>query len=877
MMRQYGELKRRYADCILFFRLGDFYEMFGEDAEVAAPILDLALTSRETGKGERIPMCGVPHHAADGYIARLVEHGFKVAVCEQLQDPKEAKGVVERDVIRVVTPGTATDEKSLDARENRYLVVLGGASASYGLAACDLSTGEFRCTQFDGERAWQRVLDELVRLQPPEVLVAPEIDDWALTEEVRAACPGSLVQVYAKEAFAAESIDRLRRHLQVSSLDGFGLADAPQAQRAAGALFQYLEETQRVQLKHITRLRRYRPDGRMLLDAATRRNLELTRSLRDGGRRGTLLSVVDRCVTAMGSRLLKRWLEAPLTDPDAINRRLDAVSALHAATLQREALREELAQVYDIERLVGRIATGSAGGRDLAALRNSLARLPHIRRILASMEAASLAPALDGWDDLVDVHGWIAATLVDEPPVSVTEGGLIRPGYHEEVDRLRRVQREGKSWLAELEAKERERTGIKSLKIRFNRVFGYYIEVTRANLDRVPVDYHRKQTLAGAERFVTDELKEMESQILGAEERLAELEYRLFQELRERVTAEAERLQEAAERLALLDVWAALAHVAAERNYVRPLVDAEDRIEVRGGRHPVVEVQPGGESFVPNDVLLDETQRLIILTGPNMAGKSTYLRQLALIVLLAQIGSFVPADEARIGVVDRIFTRVGASDDLATGRSTFMVEMTETGNICNNATRRSLVLIDELGRGTSTYDGVALAQAIAEYLHDVVNCKTIMSTHYHELTALEARLARCRNYRVDVTEERGRVIFLYQVVPGGADRSYGINVARMAGLPGSVLQRAGRILRELERRGRSGDGGVQLSLVDFMLAQAELAQAEQAAAHEERLTPQEIEVLEELKHIRPETMTPLEALQKLDAWHRLLTAAEERT
>lgn len=862
MMRQYFDLKAKYPDCILFFRLGDFYEMFDADAEKTAPILDLTLTAREAKKGDRIPMCGVPHHAAEGYISKLVQHGFKVAVCEQVQDASEAKGLVERDVVRIVTPGTATDEGNLQARENRYLVAVTGTTNAFGISACDLSTGELMCTEFTGEGALQRLLDELARLQAPEILVAPEIEAWGMTKDISAACPDTLIHVTERDAFAPQNSERLSRHLGVASLDGFGLADAPLAVRAAGAVFQYLEDTQKVHLGHITTLRMYTPDNLMLLDSATHRNLELTRSLRDGGKRGTLLGTIDRCVTALGGRLLKRWIEQPLTDPAAINERLDAVESLYGTTMLRQTLREQLAQVYDVERLVGRVATGTAGGRDLVALGNSLAQLPPIRSLLGEIPSGPVAKLATDMDVLDDVQGWIASALVDEPPISVKEGDLIRTGYHPEVDTYRRAQTEGKSWIAELEAQERESTGIRSLKIGFNRVFGYYIEVTRANLDRVPDHYERKQTLAGSERFITPELKEKEAQILGAEERLVDLEYRLFCELRERVAKQARRLQQAAAHIAHIDVWAALAHVAVERNYTRPEVTDSDHLTLVEGRHPVVEAESSNDRFVPNDAELDASQRLLILTGPNMAGKSTYLRQVALIVLMAQMGSFVPAQEAHVGVVDRIFTRVGASDDLATGRSTFMVEMTETGSICNNATERSLVLIDELGRGTSTYDGVALAQAIAEHLHDVVGCKTIMSTHYHELTALEQRLDRCRNFRVDVTEERGRVIFLYKVVPGGADRSYGINVARMAGLPRDVLRRAATVLQKLEQQNRGSD--LQLTFTDYFIHD------ETAAANE--MNEDERAVMDALQQVRLDAMTPLQAMQLIDEWQRRLRA-----
>lgn len=860
MLEQYFSIKEKYADCIVLFRLGDFYEMFDEDAKVAAPVLDLTLTGRDAGKDERIPMCGVPHHAVDTYIAKLVEHGFKVAICEQLEDPKQAKGVVKRDVVRVVTPGTATDEKSLEARGNRYLVAVTGTSRLFGLAACDLSTGEFLCTQLEGDGAREALAAELVRLAPPEVLLAPALAGWGLDAEIRSAVPDAVVQVYEPDAFSDHAAQRLLAHLGAASFAGYGLEAMPLATQAAGAVFQYLEETQKVTLRHITGLTAYSQGDGMLLDPATRRNLELTASLREGGRKGSLLEVMDRCATALGGRLLRKWLEQPLTDPERINRRLDMVQAFVDDPMILGAVREHLARIADLERLVGRVATGSAGGRDLGLLRDSLQALPGLIEVLANSGNPLLRTVAEGIDPLRDIADWLAAALVDEPPVAVTEGGVIRDGYNEEVDRLRDAQANGKAWIAELEQKERERTGIRSLKVGFNRVFGYYIEVTRPNLDMVPNDYVRKQTLAGAERFIMPELKEKEEMILGAEERLARLEYELFCELRDRVAAQTVRLKDVAARVAEIDVWAAFAQVAAERRYVRPVVDRGDRIEIRAGRHPVVEVGREDE-FVPNDALLDSQQRLIILTGPNMAGKSTYLRQVALIVLLAQVGSFVPAERAHIGVVDRIFTRVGASDDLATGQSTFMVEMTETGVICNNATERSLVLIDELGRGTSTYDGMALAQAVAEYLHDEIRCKTIMSTHYHELTRLEETLAHCRNLRVDVTEERGRVIFLYKVVPGGADRSYGVNVARMAGLPRPILTRAAKLLARLEKE--SGAATDQLSFLDWFLAEQEVATVGPFSGEEEA-------VLDELRSLRIEHLTPLEALSLLDAWQKRL-------
>lgn len=865
MMQQYFSLKEQYADCILFFRLGDFYEMFADDAELVAPLLDLTLTGRDSRKGERIPMCGVPHHAADGYIAKLVAAGYKVAVCEQIEDPKQAKGVVKRDVVRVVTPGTVTDEKSIDARGNTYLVALCGASQTFGLAACDASTGEFLCTQFSGAQAKNNVLHELARLQPPEILLAPDTVTWGLDKDLQNMFPESLITRYEQSGFSSAATERLQRHLGVTTFAGFGLTEWPLALKASSAVFQYMEETQRVNLRHITTLAPYSPEHKMMLDPATRRNLELTESLRDGSRQGSLLGIMDRCATALGGRLLRRWIEQPETNPQVINERLNTVEAFYRDSIRRSTIREQLARVYDIERLTGRVATGNANGRDMVALRTSLQQLPTIVHTLQTSEHRVLQTLAEQIDPLSDVSHMLQQAIVDEPPISITEGNLIRQGYNEEVDTLRDAQTNGKQWIANLEAQEREKTGIKSLKVGFNRVFGYYIEVTHANAAAVPDHYERKQTLASAERYITPELKEQEALILGAEEKLAQVEYELFTALRDDVARHMERLKAVASVIAKIDVWSTLAHVAMERNYTRPVVNEDDRFHIVEGRHPVVEAGREAE-FVPNDVLLDEEQRLIVLTGPNMAGKSTYLRQVALICLLAQIGSYVPARQAQLGIVDRIFTRVGASDDLATGQSTFMVEMTETATICHNATSRSLVLIDELGRGTSTYDGMALAQAVAEYLHDKVNCKTIISTHYHELTLLEDKLERCRNLRVDVAEERGQVIFLYNVVAGGADRSYGINVARMAGIPRNILARAQRLLAEFERN--KGGQSDQLLFTDYILASEETAVADD-------ILPTEQDILAELRTISPNGMTPIQALNIISAWQQKLLEADD--
>ena len=818
MLRQYYQLKEEHPGCILLFRLGDFYEMFGEDAKLASRLLQITLTSREVGKGQRIPMCGVPYHSVEGYVAELVRSGHKVAICEQVEDPRTAKGVVRREVIRVVTPGTILEAEMLEAKENNYLAavcrhpqksrspgrLIELPQTAFGLAVCDLSTGEFSCTEMSGEDALSLLKDELGRISPAEILLDPSFFEPAAREELEVVMGAGarLAESYPGAGVSLETARRrLLEHFKTESLEGFGCEHLPAAVRAAAAVIEYLTQTQKSRLAQIARLTTYSVGGLMLLDPSTRRNLELTRTLRTNERRGTLLWVLDKTLTAMGGRLLRRWIEAPLVEAAAINTRLGAVKELVEDPALRRAIREGLERVHDIERLTGRIAHGSANARDLVALKESLLALPSLKEALLGAAASTrLRELAEELDPCREIAADIGRTLVDDPPVSVTEGGLIRPGFSKEVDELTRAKREGKAWIAELEKRERERTQIKSLKVGFNKVFGYYVEVTKPNLHLVPADYERRQTLAHAERFVTPELKEKEALILGAEERVIELEYQLFTELRARVGSHTPRLQQLARNLAELDVYASLAEVAVERGYVCPVVDEEDRIEIREGRHPVVEATLPGSSFVPNDLVLDSETRIVILTGPNMAGKSTYLRQAALIVLMAQIGSFVPAAEARIGVVDRIFTRVGASDDLATGQSTFMVEMNEVANILNHATEKSLVILDEVGRGTSTFDGLSIAWAVTEYLHnhERVRPKTLFATHYHELTELESLLPRVKNYSVAVREEGGEILFLRRIVRGGADQSYGIEVARLAGLPGPLIERARQILAELE-------------------------------------------------------------------------------
>ncbi|MFS8534571.1 MAG: DNA mismatch repair protein MutS [Limnochordales bacterium] len=875
MMEQYERIKRQYPDAIVFFRLGDFYEMFGDDAVLASRLLDITLTSREAGKAGRIPMCGVPYHSADSYVAALVSQGYKVAVCDQLEDPRYAKGLVERDVVRVVTPGTIVSPGSLEERANNFLVAITRGRGGYGLAVADVSTGEFQVTQFTGDDAQGQLLNELQRLSPAECLLGPGIaSDEAfmgqLRLHVRTAWP------YDDRAFHPDTAyRRLTEHFGVHSLAGYGCEGMTLAIAAAGAILQYLSETQKTAAQQITGITTYSTADHMVLDGATRRSLELVRTLRDGSFKGSLLWVLDKTETAMGGRMLRRWLDQPLLDRRAIEARLDAVEDLVRHSDLRRELRSILRSVADIERLIGRVAYRSANARDLVALRHSLERVPRIKELILSRPVRdSLRELASGMDELAHISGRIAATLVDDPPASVKEGGLIRDGFHEEVDRLRAATSRGKEWIAQLEEAERARTGIKSLKVGFNKVFGYYIEVTRPNLHLVPPDYERKQTLAGAERFITPALKEQEALVLGAEERVVELEYEIFSELRDFVASQAAAIQATARRLAALDALASLAQVAVDNNWCRPEVADDDVIEIRAGRHPVVEAMHRETGFVPNDTRLDRhQQQLIVLTGPNMAGKSTYLRQVALITLLAHIGSFVPAESAHIGLVDRIFTRVGAADDLGTGQSTFMVEMNEAANILHHATAKSLIVIDELGRGTSTYDGLALTHAIAAYIHDRIGARTLISTHYHELTRLPEELPRARNYRAEVAESRGRITFLYKIVPGGADRSYGINVARMAGIPKEIIRHAQRLLKQLEA-GQARPAQLSLSAL-FAAADGAAETAASDEAEELSLHLVEDEILNHLRRLDIPRLTPLEALNLLAEWQAKLVGRDD--
>ncbi len=857
MLSQYRAIKREHQDVILLFRLGDFYEMFGDDAKVAAEVLELVLTSREVGKGRRLPMCGIPYHAADRYLARLLAAGHKAAICEQVEEPSKSKRLVKREVIRILTPGTVVEDHLLQEKANNYLVSVVSAAGRWGLAAADCSTGDLMVTEFAGGDAWGELCDELSRLQPAELLVA-EGEEREAELAAAVATHGGTVSTWDAGALLAEGAeDLLKRHFGVGSLRGFGCEEMPAAVEAAGALIAYLRRAQRSGLAQIRGMRTYAREQFMVVDATTRRNLELLASLRDGAREHTLLWVLDDTLTPMGARLLRRWLTAPLLDVASIEERLDAVEAFHEDALVRSRVRDLLRQIRDLERPVGRAAAGTATGRDLAGMRDSLGRLPEFAAALGDSGKPALQRLVADFDPLADLHELLSRALEDSPPATLREGGVIRAGYSAELDELRDARAQGKDWIAGLQERERKRTGIKSLKVGFNQVFGYYIEVTRPNLHLVPDEYQRRQTLRNAERFITPDLKEYESKVLGAEERVLALEQELFGELRNRVAGEAARVQRAGDVVARADVLASFAEVASRNRYVRPHPTTDDRIEVRGGRHPVVELTLQDERFVPNDAHLDcADDQVLIITGPNMAGKSTYLRQVALIVLMAQIGSFVPADSATIGVVDRIFTRVGASDDLATGQSTFMVEMTETANILRHATRRSLIVLDEIGRGTSTFDGLSIAWSVAEHIHSApgLGAKTLFATHYHHLNELADSLPRVKNFRIAVKEKGDQVVFLRQIVPGGTDRSYGIQVARLAGLPPEVLERAKQVLWSLEERNHVGGAGLPPAP-----RPRSVPPADQLALFGGAPDP----VVEELRSIDVDRMTPLEALSRL--------------
>ncbi len=798
MMQKYMETKEEYPDCILFYRLGDFYEMFFEDAVTASKELELTLTGKNCGLEERAPMCGVPHHAVDTYLNRLVSKGYKVAICEQMEDPKTVKGLVKREVTRVVTPGTNLNVSALDEGKNNYIMCIVYLSDRYGIAIADVTTGDFYVTEVDTDR---KLIDEISKFAPSEIVCneaffVSGIDFEELRHRLNIVI-SSLENWYFDDELCKRT---LSEHFHAATMEGLGLKDFPCGVVSSGALLKYLLETQKTDLTHISHIQSYTTGKFMIIDSSTRRNLELVETLREKNKRGSLLWVLDKTKTAMGARTLRSYLEQPLIEKDEITARQAAIRELNQNAISREEIREYLNPVYDLERLIGRIIYKTANPRDFIAFKSSLSMLPYIKNLLEDFSSPLLGEIFEELDPLEDLYSLIDASIVDEPPLNIREGGIIKDGYREEVDKFRHAKTEGKNWLADLEVREKEATGIKNLKVRYNKVFGYYLEVTNSFKDMVPDYYMRKQTLTNAERFITPELKELEDMILGAEDKLTSLEYDLFCEIREHLAGEVIRIQKTAKAIAKLDVFASLALVAERNNYVCPKINEKGVIDIKGGRHPVVEKMIDHDLFIANDTYLDcHKNRVSIITGPNMAGKSTYMRQTALIVLMAQIGSFVPASSANIGIVDRIFTRVGASDDLASGQSTFMVEMTEVANILRNATADSLIILDEIGRGTSTFDGLSIAWSVVEHVCNpkILGAKTLFATHYHELTELEGTLDGVNNYCIAVNEKGDDIVFLRKIIKGGADKSYGIQVAKLAGVPDPVIERAKEILQEL--------------------------------------------------------------------------------
>ena len=864
MMVHYCQTKCAYKDSILFYRLGDFYEMFFEDAKTVSRELELTLTGKDCGLSERAPMCGIPYHAAETYINRLIDKGYKVAICEQVEDPKTAKGIVKREVTRVVTPGTNLNMQELDEGKNNYLMAIVCVGDHFGVSTADIITGDCYVTEIDEER---KLWDEINKFLPAEIICndaflvsGVDVDD--LRNRLH-------ISVFALESwYFGDDLCKqtLLEHFKISSLEGLGLADYDSGVIAAGSLFRYLLDTQKNTMEHMNKIIPYTTDRYMVIDSSSRRNLELVETLREKQKRGSLLWVLDKTKTAMGARMLRSFVEQPLIDADAINERLDAVTELNMQAMLREEIREYLNPVYDLERLVSRISYRSANPRDLLAFKMSLEMIPHIKNLLANFTSPLLVRINEQMDGLEDLYTLLEASITEDPPLAVKEGGIIREGYNEQVDTYRNSKTQGKSWLAQLEAEEKEKTGIRNLKIKYNKVFGYYLEVTNSFKDLVPEYYTRKQTLTNAERYITPKLKELEDMILGAEDKLFALEYDLFCQVREELAAQIPRIQETAKAIAQLDVYASLSVVAQRNNYVRPTVNTKGVIDIKNGRHPVVEKMINNDMFIANDTYLDNgSKRVSVITGPNMAGKSTYMRQTALIVLMAQIGSFVPAEKAKIGVVDRIFTRVGASDDLASGQSTFMVEMTEVANILRNATAKSLLILDEIGRGTSTFDGLSIAWAVIEHISNtkLLGAKTLFATHYHELTELEGKIPGVNNYCIAVKERGDDIVFLRKIVKGGADKSYGIQVAKLAGVPDSVLDRAKELVDELvhtditstfkdlaENSRKTKPKAVHYDEVDL----------EQISLFD---TVQDQDIIEELKNLDITMLTPMDAMNTL--------------
>ncbi len=865
MMQKYLETKEQYKDCILFYRLGDFYEMFFEDAVLVSKELEITLTGKDCGLEERAPMCGIPYHAVDTYLSRLVEKGYKVAIGEQVEDPKTAKGLVKREVVRVVTPGTNLNTAALDETKNNYLMCITYMDDSFGIAITDITTGDFLVTEVENTRT---LLDEINKFVPTEIVVNSAfyltgIDVEDLKNRL-SICVFTLDSWYFDEDLCKTT---LKEHFKVMDLSGLGINDYASGTIAAGALFKYLLETQKTTLSHIISVTPYSTGKYMLIDTSSRRNLELTETLREKQKRGSLLWVLDKTKTAMGARMLRQFIEQPLIDKKQITERQDAIEELNSELITRDEIREYLNPIYDLERLISKISYKSANPRDLIAFRNSLSMLPHIKRQMASYRTPLLAGLYEELDELEDIHTLINDSIMEEPPLVIREGGIIKEGFNEEIDRLRSAKTEGKTWLAQLEQKEKDRTGIKSLKIKYNKVFGYYIEVTNSFKDMVPENYIRKQTLANAERYITDELKNLEDIILGAEEKLSGIEYDKFCLIRDTIAEEVVRIKNTAKVIAALDAFASIAFVAERNNYIKPKMNEKGIIDIKNGRHPVVEKMMSGSMFVENDTYLDkQNNRISIITGPNMAGKSTYMRQTALIVLMAQIGSFVPAQSANIGICDRIFTRVGASDDLASGQSTFMVEMTEVANILRNATSDSLLILDEIGRGTSTFDGLSIAWAVVEHISNtrLLGAKTLFATHYHELTELEGTLSGVNNYCIAVKEQGEDIVFLRKIIKGGADKSYGIQVAKLAGIPETVILRAKEIAQELSNadisaRAKEIAGSLEPAAKNKNFRANDLDAVQMSLFD----TVKDDDILEELKNMDVTNMTPIDALNTL--------------
>ena len=868
MMQQYMETKNQYKDCILFYRLGDFYEMFFDDALCVTKELELTLTGKSCGLDERAPMCGVPFHSAESYINRLVERGYKVAICEQVEDPKSAKGLVKREVIRVVTPGTNSFTSSLDETRNNYLMGIVSIEGKFGISVVDVTTGEYLMTEVDSV---SKLLDEINKFTPSEIICNDTFYISGVDMNDLSSRLGIVISPLDPSYFDKDSCQRaLCRHFKVSTLEGLGFKEYAIGTIAAGSIMQYLEETQKCSLAHISHLLPYHTGKYMLLDRNTRRNLELVETLREKQKRGSLLWVLDKTKTAMGARKLRSSLEQPLIDKETILQRYDAIDELNQDVITREELREYLNPVYDLERLLSKISYKTVNPRDMIALESSLSMLPHIRLLCSNFKSDLFQDFTQNLDPLEDVYQLIHSAIVEEPPISVREGGIFKNGFNEEIDHLRNAKTEGKNWLADLETTEKEQTGIKNLRIKYNKVFGYYLEVTKSFVNQVPDTWIRKQTLTNAERYTTPELKEMEDTILGAEDRLYNLEYAVFCQLREEIFQQMDRIQQTASVIASIDMIASLAYVAEHNHYVRPKLNNKGILRIKDGRHPVIEQMIAHDMFIPNDTFLDEdSHRLVIITGPNMAGKSTYMRQTALIVLMAQLGSFVPANQADISLVDRIFTRVGASDDLASGQSTFMVEMTEVANILHNATKNSLIILDEIGRGTSTFDGLSIAWSVVEHIVDkkLIGAKTLFATHYHELTELEGKLEGVQNYCIAVKEDGEDIVFLRKIVKGGADKSYGIQVAKLAGVPEQVLVRAREIADQLENKDALSLDGVVNQMAVSSPGEKTM---NQLSIFDTMGNDQTDDILFELRDIDLSRVTPMDAMNLVYKWQKSL-------